>query len=182
MAAQAALRKFMRRIDRYSEERNNLDVQIASGLSPYLHFGHLSSHEVCRKVLERENWTFDRLGSQASGSRESWWGLSRPSEAFLDPAAKPANSRVFLDTVPTLRGVPVMATWVDVEELAMVADPRWTDGLAVERVVEVVPVPVDEPEPVSGGIDRGHVGPTGPGVDRGRFFLSYILQPVAGSS
>ena len=40
------------------------------------------------------------------------------SEAFLDPAAKPANSRVFLDTVPTLRGVPVMATWVDVEELA----------------------------------------------------------------
>jgi deoxyribodipyrimidine photo-lyase len=83
-AAQAALRKFIRRIDRYSEERNNLDVEITSGLSPYLHFGHLSSHEVCRKVLERENWTFDRLGTQASGSRESWWGLSRPSEAFLD--------------------------------------------------------------------------------------------------
>ena len=40
------------------------------------------------------------------------------SEAFLDPEAKPANSRVWLDTVSTLRGVPVMATWVDVEELA----------------------------------------------------------------
>ena len=40
------------------------------------------------------------------------------SEAFLDPAAKPANSSVFLDTVPTLRAVPVLATWVDVEELA----------------------------------------------------------------
>lgn len=38
------------------------------------------------------------------------------SSAFLDPAARPANSRVWLDTVPTLRAVPVMAGWVDVEE------------------------------------------------------------------
>jgi multiple sugar transport system substrate-binding protein len=40
------------------------------------------------------------------------------SEAFLDPAAKPANSAVFLETIPMLREVPVMAGWVDVEELA----------------------------------------------------------------
>jgi multiple sugar transport system substrate-binding protein len=40
------------------------------------------------------------------------------SEAFLDPEAKPANSQVFLETIPILREVPVMAGWVDVEELA----------------------------------------------------------------
>jgi multiple sugar transport system substrate-binding protein len=39
------------------------------------------------------------------------------SDAFLDPGARPANSRVWLDTIETLRGVPVMASWVDVEEL-----------------------------------------------------------------
>jgi multiple sugar transport system substrate-binding protein len=38
------------------------------------------------------------------------------SAAFLDPDAKPANSAVWLDTIDTLRGVPVMAGWVDVEE------------------------------------------------------------------
>lgn len=40
------------------------------------------------------------------------------SQAFLDPQAKPARSRVFLDTIPSLRGVPVMPTWVDIEEIA----------------------------------------------------------------
>ena len=30
----------------------------------------------------------------------------------------PANSQVFLETIPILREVPVMAGWVDVEELA----------------------------------------------------------------
>ena len=40
------------------------------------------------------------------------------SAAFLDPEQKPANSAVFLETVPLLRGVPVMAGWVDVEELS----------------------------------------------------------------
>ncbi len=37
------------------------------------------------------------------------------SDAFLDPNAKPANSRVFLDTIPYVRAVPVMTTWVDIE-------------------------------------------------------------------
>jgi deoxyribodipyrimidine photo-lyase len=83
-AAQTALRRFIKRIDRYAEDRNLLDVEITSGLSPYLHFGHLSSHEVCRSVLIREGWTMDQLGESASGSREGWWGLGRSVEAFLD--------------------------------------------------------------------------------------------------
>ncbi len=37
------------------------------------------------------------------------------SPAFLDPNAKPSRSRVFLDVIPHIRGVPVMETWVDIE-------------------------------------------------------------------
>ena len=83
-AAQDALKRFIRRIDRYTEERNRLDVNVTSRLSPYLHFGHLSSHEACLRVLDREDWTTDLLGELASGSREGWWGLSRSAEAFMD--------------------------------------------------------------------------------------------------
>ena len=82
--AQTALRRFVGRIDRYVKERNNLDAEITSGLSPYLHFGHLSSHEVCRSVLQREDWNIDHLAETRSGSREGWWGLSPSAEAFLD--------------------------------------------------------------------------------------------------
>jgi multiple sugar transport system substrate-binding protein len=38
------------------------------------------------------------------------------SPAFLDPAAKPASSKVFLDVIPYIQGVPVMETWVDIED------------------------------------------------------------------
>jgi multiple sugar transport system substrate-binding protein len=40
------------------------------------------------------------------------------SPAFLDPAARPASSRVFLDGIDTIRAVPIMANWVDIEEIA----------------------------------------------------------------
>jgi multiple sugar transport system substrate-binding protein len=37
------------------------------------------------------------------------------SEAFLNPKKKPANSRVFLDTLKDLRAVPVNAAWAEIE-------------------------------------------------------------------
>ena len=40
------------------------------------------------------------------------------SAAFLSPAQPPANSRVFIDTVPIMRRVPIMTTWVGIEETA----------------------------------------------------------------
>jgi multiple sugar transport system substrate-binding protein len=38
------------------------------------------------------------------------------SEAFLDPNAKPANSRVFLDTIGVIRALPVVSTWPEIED------------------------------------------------------------------
>ena len=40
------------------------------------------------------------------------------SGAFLDPAAKPARSRVFLDTIPDLQLVPLLSTWEEIETTA----------------------------------------------------------------
>jgi multiple sugar transport system substrate-binding protein len=38
------------------------------------------------------------------------------SDAFLDPDAKPANSRVFIDTIPHIRRVPSISTWPEIED------------------------------------------------------------------
>jgi multiple sugar transport system substrate-binding protein len=40
------------------------------------------------------------------------------SDAFLDPSAKPANSRVFLDTIDVIRRVPNVSTWPEIEDAA----------------------------------------------------------------
>lgn len=40
------------------------------------------------------------------------------SPAFLDPAAKPARSEIFLTTIKNLRAVPVVENWADIEEIA----------------------------------------------------------------
>jgi deoxyribodipyrimidine photo-lyase len=84
-AARERLARFLgRALDGYAERRNVADGEWTSGLSPYLHFGHISPHEVLAVVADREGWTPGRLGRQATGKREGWWGMSRSAEAFLD--------------------------------------------------------------------------------------------------
>jgi len=71
-------------LDRYHEDRNDVDDGAASGLSPWLHFGHLSAHQAVANVLARESWSPQRLGSKADGKREGWWGIASGPESFLD--------------------------------------------------------------------------------------------------
>ena len=40
------------------------------------------------------------------------------SDAFLDPDAKPRSSHVFLDGIPTIRRVPTISTWPEIEDAA----------------------------------------------------------------
>lgn len=84
IAAGARLRSFLNRLSAYEERRNHPDDDGGSGLSPYLHFGHLSAHEVFQALIEREEWGPERLAEKASGGRSGWWGLSASAEAFLD--------------------------------------------------------------------------------------------------
>lgn len=84
-AARKRLKHFLaKKLARYPAERNDPEADAASGLSPYLHFGHLSVHEVFHELARREGWSPDRLAEKPTGSREGWWGMSDAAEAFLD--------------------------------------------------------------------------------------------------
>jgi len=75
-----------KRLDRYADDRNQPDDDPSSGLSPYLHFGHISAHEVFHRVAASEEWTVDDLNDvkQTKGSRSGWWNMSPSAEGFLD--------------------------------------------------------------------------------------------------
>jgi deoxyribodipyrimidine photo-lyase len=82
---EARLRRFLEGgLPRYAEERASPDAEATSGLSPWLHFGHLSTFEVVRAVLAREGWTPAAVAPRPDGRRAGWWGVSAGAEAFLD--------------------------------------------------------------------------------------------------
>ncbi len=84
VSAERCLDRFLdERLARYADDRNAVDQEVTSGLSPFLHFGHISSHDIFWRLMQREGWLGD-LSRRPSGAREGWWGVSRPAEAFLD--------------------------------------------------------------------------------------------------
>ncbi|MDD5088664.1 MAG: deoxyribodipyrimidine photolyase, partial [bacterium] len=84
-AALQTLRVFLRtKIARYVELRNDPEADVTSGLSPYLHFGFLSSHQVLFELAKQEHWASERIGRGTLGHKSGWWGMSATAEAFLD--------------------------------------------------------------------------------------------------
>lgn len=82
-AARERLHRFVSgSLRNYAETRKHPDDDSTSGLSPYLHFGHISPHEVFRAVAG--DWRGPPAGARARGRREGWWGLDPDREAFLD--------------------------------------------------------------------------------------------------
>ena len=71
-------------IDRYGEERNHPDADVASRLSPWLHFGHVSTHQIFDELAKNEGWSAEQLSEKVNGAREGWWGMSSTAESFLD--------------------------------------------------------------------------------------------------
>jgi deoxyribodipyrimidine photo-lyase len=67
----------------YGVERNDPDRDRSSRLSPYLHWGHIGSHEVFDRVMAHEGW-LGHVPARATGAREGWWGVSAAAESFLD--------------------------------------------------------------------------------------------------
>ncbi|MBL8756099.1 MAG: deoxyribodipyrimidine photolyase [Planctomycetes bacterium] len=83
-AGGVTLRTFLQqRLPRYSAERSDPDADCASGLSPYLHFGHLGVHQVFAGLAVQEGWKRDRIRATTSGQR-GWFGMGENAEAFLD--------------------------------------------------------------------------------------------------
>jgi len=84
VAAASAFEEFLETgLARYADDRNDVTKDVTSRLSPYLHFGHISSHEIVARVLRRDGWIGD-LTRKPTGAREGWWGVSAPAEGYLD--------------------------------------------------------------------------------------------------
>jgi deoxyribodipyrimidine photo-lyase len=84
-AAEVTLGSFLGdRLPLYGEERNHPDSDAASELSAYLHFGHLSPHQVLHAISEREDWSPWKLSDPLGGARSGWWNLNASTESFLD--------------------------------------------------------------------------------------------------
>ncbi len=75
---------FNERLEEYHEKRNHPNEKGASGISPWLHFGHISVHQILHEVFTQNRWDVSLVNLPNDGRRRGWWGLSEPVEAFLD--------------------------------------------------------------------------------------------------
>jgi deoxyribodipyrimidine photo-lyase len=83
-AATLRWRKFLGKgLSHYPELRNEPEAEGTSGLSPYLHFGHISPHQIFEELMGAEDWSTRNLPDKATGSR-GWWGVGEGAEMFLD--------------------------------------------------------------------------------------------------
>ena len=71
------------RLQQY-DQRSEPSLQVASGFSRYLHWGHLSAHPVFRELADAEDFDVDRWRVKTPGSKEGGWGMSANAESFLD--------------------------------------------------------------------------------------------------
>jgi len=75
------------------------------------------------------------------------------SDAFLDPAAKPKHSRVFLDVIPHIRRVPSVSTWPEIEDAV---NPILENGMYLpnQRSDEVAAAAVEATTPIFARAER----------------------------
>jgi deoxyribodipyrimidine photo-lyase len=71
------------RIASYSSDRNEPEMEGSSGLAPYLHFGHISPHEIFLAIAKTSQWTLDKL-SKPNGKMDGYWNMGPNAEAFMD--------------------------------------------------------------------------------------------------
>ncbi len=99
--------------------------------------GILHSDAYCMAKASGEKdaaWRFVEFANSPEGQRiVAKTGRTVPSlkavaqsEAFLDPTAKPKSSQVFLDQIETIRRVPTISTWPEIEDAT---GPILEDGL-----------------------------------------------------
>ena len=72
------------RLDHYVSKRNLPGDNGTTGLSPYLHFGHISTHEIFERLRGHTAWRIEDLADTENGKRNGWWGVDENTEALLD--------------------------------------------------------------------------------------------------
>ncbi len=71
------------KLSQYAIARNEPEQQGSSWLSPYLHFGHLSPHEVFLRIAAATGWSPSKL-AKPNGKMNGFWDMGDNAEAFLD--------------------------------------------------------------------------------------------------
>ena len=93
-AARRRLNAFVKSdLPRYGRDHNHPDADCTSRLSPYLHFGHISAHEIFSAVMTAERWTTRRLAARGGGAREGWWGVGESANVSSISSSSGASSR-----------------------------------------------------------------------------------------
>ena len=141
--ASTRLARFITRgLPRYVDDRNDPDAAVTSGLSPYLHFGHLSAHEIFHAVMQREGW-LGEVPRGGRGARAGWWGVSAEAEGFLDQLVTwrelGANACTFLPAYDTYGSLPSWARATMEKHAGDVRDPLYTrDQLDASATYDVI--------------------------------------------
>ena len=73
------------RLSAYEEKRNHPDDYATSGLSPYLHFGHISVHQIFYELMSREGWMPEKPAWQGHGQQIRLVGRKPTGRGFSGP-------------------------------------------------------------------------------------------------
>ena len=68
----------------YAKYSSNPSKEASSQLSPYLHYGQISTHEVFEKISNLESWSPETIDPKMQGRRQGWWGSTENFEGFMD--------------------------------------------------------------------------------------------------
>jgi deoxyribodipyrimidine photo-lyase len=78
-------RFFLAGLPNYGEDRRHPDLEGQSGLSPWIHHGHIGTQAMVKTLLDKFGWSPDRIQSKKSkGQRHGFFDLPDDVELFLD--------------------------------------------------------------------------------------------------
>jgi deoxyribodipyrimidine photo-lyase len=116
----------------YGDARRHPVEEGGSGLSAYLHFGHVSVHQVLEHVLAKEGASLANVGAPRPGS-DKFWNLGESAEAFLNELVTWRelcfNGAVFMPEFVSYDGLP---EWARRTLQKHAADPR--KGYTLEQL------------------------------------------------
>ncbi len=112
-------------IERYGTDRNSIDQDPSSGLSPYLHFGHISVHEMVQNIWEKYDWNPSMVAPKATGSRSGWWNLPAGAEAYMDQIITWREiGFVYCYQEPNYASYDTLPNWARITMEEHIDDPR----------------------------------------------------------
>lgn len=124
-AARARWERFRTsRLERYSAGRRTISTEASSGLSPWLHFGHIGVHELLADI-EAQFGPISPPEGTPRGKRHGWWGLPEDVEAFLDEVVTWREvGHHFLRHVPDAADYDTLPQWARTTLEVHAVDPR----------------------------------------------------------